>query len=228
MGSTTTTDRLCGYLSLGWAVLWRFAFLAGAGLACALLLAGAAGGGYATYANSDPVSRATQAVQQVGQQAADWVHGMVGHTSLSPSSPSAPTPGTLVLAPRDQAPALTWSPADCSWANATLTYDTQLDVAEAQAVAAGSDARYGTAPDLVAYYQQYGAEWAKVNAEAAAICSDHRAPSRDQAADALSWFYRAAQAHRANTAANPGDADWNNAWIANYARLSALFASLPA
>lgn len=198
------------------------------GVACTALLGGAAGAGYAIYSNPAPASHAAQAVQQAGQQAADWVRGVLGGSSTSPAAPAPAAPGALTVAPHDQVPTSRWAPADCSWATATLSYDTQLDVAEAQAVAAGGDARYGTGPNLVAYYQQYGAEWTKVNAEVAAACSEHTAPSRDQAADALAWFYRATQAHRADTAANPGDADWNNRWIANYARLSALFGDVQA
>ncbi|HEX4578467.1 MAG TPA: hypothetical protein VH498_00545 [Candidatus Dormibacteraeota bacterium] len=190
--------------------------------ACAVLLGGAAGAGYAIYMNPAPASRAAPALEP----AAGWVHGVLGGSSTPPAAPAAP--GALTVARGEQVPASSWASADCSWATATLSYDTELDVAEAQAVAAGTDARYGAGPNLVAYYQRYGAEWAKVNAEVAAICSEHTAPSRDQAADALAWFYRATQAHRADTAANPGDADWNNGWIANYARLSALFGNAPA
>jgi hypothetical protein len=197
-------------------------------VACAVLLGGAAGAGYAVYSNPAPASRAAQAVEKAARQAAGLAHGVLGGSSTPPAGPTTPAPGALTVAPRDQVPASSWAPADCSWATATLSYDTELDVAEAQAVAAGTDARYGAGPNLVAYYQRYGAEWAKVNAEVAAICSEHTAPSRDQAADALAWFYRATQAHRADTAANPGDADWNNGWIANYARLSALFGNAPA
>lgn len=123
-------------------------------------------------------------------------------------------------------PPAAWSAADCSWARTVLTSDTQLDLAEAQAVAGGADARYGSGPALVAYYQQYGAEWKKVNAEVSAVCSDHM-PTADQVADALAWFYRASEAHRADTAVNPGDADWNTLWMADYQRLGVLFSDLP-
>jgi hypothetical protein len=148
------------------------------------------------------------------------------------ASPSSSTPANALIIPTAAAvPAtiarVTWSSADCSWAGDTLTRDARLDLAEAAAVQSGSDTRYGSGAPLVSYYRNYAAEWTAVNLMVAGICHEHAAPTQAQISQALGWFTQAEQAHAADNAANPDNADWNNAWISNYQRLVVLFTSLP-
>jgi hypothetical protein len=149
--------------------------------------------------------------------------------SASPSS-SVP-PNALIIPTAAAVPAtiarVTWSSADCSWAGDTLSRDARLDLAEAAAVQSGSDTRYGSGAALVSYYRNYAAEWTAVSVLVARICQEHAAPTHAQISQALGWFTQAEQAHAADNAANPDDADWNNAWISNYRRLVVLFTSLP-
>jgi hypothetical protein len=122
---------------------------------------------------------------------------------------------------------VTWSGADCTWAAATLTRDVQLDLNEAAGVESGSDTRFGAGASVVAYYRNYAAEWTAVALLVSGICQNHTAPTQAQVSQALGWFTQAEQAHAADTANHPEDADWNSAWINNYQRLVSLFATLP-
>jgi hypothetical protein len=121
-----------------------------------------------------------------------------------------------------------WSPDLCSWADQVLVLDAKLDLAEADAVASGSDTRYGTGQWLVDYYRAYGQEWTAVDAEVTAACATPSTlPTPAQRADALAWFSKAIAAHQADTAARPDDADWNNQWVSNYTHLTTMFEGLP-
>jgi hypothetical protein len=188
--------------------------------------------------------------QAAAQQAADRLHSIFAGARPPANDPTAPPPPVLpppqaraggsstseppidvVLPTAAAVPATviraTWSVADCTWAGGTLTRDVQLDLDEAAAVQSGHDTRYGTGAPLVSYYRNYAAEWAAVNLEVSAICQAHTAPTQAQVSQALGWFTQAEQAHAADTAGHPEDADWNNAWISNYQRLVGLFARLP-
>ena len=188
--------------------------------------------------------------QAAAQQAADRLHSIFAGARPPANDPTAPPPPVLpppqaraggsstaeppidvVLPTAAAVPATviraTWSVADCTWAGGTLTRDVQLDLDEAAAVQSGHDTRYGTGAPLVSYYRNYAAEWAAVNLEVSGICQTHTAPTQAQVSQALSWFTQAEQAHAADTAGHPEDADWNTAWISNYQRLVGLFARLP-
>lgn len=195
--------------------------------------------------------------QAAAQQAADRLHSIFAGARPPANDPTAPPPPVLpppqaragapgafpstsstsqppiaVVIPTAAAvPAtvvrVTWSGADCAWAGGTLTRDVQLDLDEAAAVQSGRDTRYGTGAPLVSYFRNYASEWTAVNLEVSGICQNHTAPTQAQVSQALGWFTQAEQAHAADTASHPEDADWNNAWISNYQRLVALFARLP-
>lgn len=188
--------------------------------------------------------------QAAAQGAADRLHSIFAGPTPAANDPTSPPPPVL---PPPQAPAgassasqppitvllptaaavpatvirATWSGVDCAWAGGTLSRDVQLDLDEAGAVQSGRDARYGTGAALVSYYRNYAAEWTAVNLEVSGICQTHSAPTQAQVSQALGWFTQAEQAHAADTASHPEDADWNNAWISNYRRLVGLFAGLP-
>jgi hypothetical protein len=203
-------------------------------------------GGFVVAENPTLVPTARAAAQQ----AADRLHSIFAGTRPAANDPTAPPPPVLpppqaragasstsqppsavVLPTAAAVPATvvraTWSGADCAWAGGTLTRDVQLDLDEAAAVQSGRDTRYGTGAPLVSYYRNYAAEWTAVNLEVAGICQTHTAPTQAQVSQALGWFTQAEQAHAADTASHPEDADWNNAWISNYQRLVGLFAGLP-
>jgi hypothetical protein len=208
-------------------------------------------GGFVVSENPGVVPRAEAAAQAV----ADRLHGIFAGANAAPTAPPAPglpppqahiraaipgtslsssslvPPMTLAIPTAAAVPPTvtlaTWSGADCAWAKATLSRDVQLDLAEAAAVQSGSDTRYGTGSGLVAYYQNYAAEWTAANRLVAGICQDHRTPTQAQISQAQGWFTEAEQAHAADNGTHPENADWNNAWIGNYQRLVALFASLP-
>lgn len=188
--------------------------------------------------------------QAAAQGAADRLHSIfagatpAANGASAPPPPVVPPPGAPAGAASASQPPVagllptaaavpatviraTWSGADCAWAGATLTRDVQLDLDEAAAVQSGHDARYGTGAALVAYYRSYAAEWTAVNLEVSGICQTHTAPTQAQVSQALGWFTQAEQAHAADTAGHPEDADWNDAWISNYRRLVGLFAGLP-
>jgi hypothetical protein len=188
--------------------------------------------------------------QAAAQQAADRLHSIFAGARPPTDDPTAPPPPVLpppqaraeasstsqppiavVLPTAAAVPAtvtrVTWSGADCAWAGGTLARDVQLDVDEATAVQSGRDTRYGTGAPLVSYYRNYAAEWSAVSLEVSGICQTHTAPTQAQVSQALGWFTQAEQAHAADTAGHPEDADWNNAWIGNYLRLVGLFSRLP-
>lgn len=216
-----------------------------------LLYLGAGVAGLVASENPSLVPRAQAAAQQV----ADRLHGIFAGPTPAPAAPTAPglpppqapssartpaassssspavPPMALVIPTAAAVPPTltraTWSGADCAWAAATLTRDVKLDLAEAAAVQSGGDTRYGTGAELVSYYENYAAEWTAAERLVAGICTDHATPTRAQIGQAQGWFTQAEQAHAADTATHPENADWNNAWIGNYQRLVALFASLP-
>ena len=121
---------------------------------------------------------------------------------------------------------------ECTWAVATLAYDAQLDNAEVAAVVSGGDTRYGTPTTmvgnetLVQYYQAYANEWTAVGAEVALSCTG-QSLTPAQSADALGWFATASAAHAIDARVVSANAYWDNIWISNYARLSALVAATP-
>jgi hypothetical protein len=187
--------------------------------------------------------------QAAAQQATDRLHSLFAGAKPPADYPTAPPPPVLpplqpsagastsqqpiafVLPTAAAVPATairaTWSGADCAWAGGTLSRDVQLDLDEAAAVQSGRDTRYGTGAALVSYYRNYAAEWTAANLEVTGICQTHTAPTQAQVSQALGWFTQAEQAHAADSAGHPEDADWNNAWIGNYQRLVGLFARLP-
>lgn len=200
-----------------------------------VIAAAAAGGGYAVYANPTLPAQATHFVQQ----AADWTHSDVAvppataplrsgvQTDLPPSiPPSEPSWPIVLTAPRtgsSPAPGPPWSSADCSWAASTLTEDRQLD--EAAAIANGTDSRYGSGPDVVAYYEGYADEWQTVLGEVQDACVTGSSPTQAQASDALFWFASATAAHQDDAEIRPGDTSWDALWIGNYRPLSTMFAA---
>lgn len=216
-----------------------------------LLYLGAGVAGLVASENPSLVPRAQAAAQQV----ADRLHGIfAGATpaAAEPPAPGLPPPQAPIIATKPGAssssspavppmalviptaaavpPTVTrasWSGTDCAWATGTLTRDVKLDLAEAAAVQSGGDTRYGSGAELVSYYENYAGEWTSANRLVAGICTDHATPTRAQISQAQGWFTEAEQAHAADTAAHPENADWNNAWIGNYQRLVALFTSLP-
>lgn len=159
-------------------------------------------------------------------------HAQVSATRGGSTSPGALVPPIVLVIPTAAAVPAThakanWSVADCAWASSTLTRDAQLDLAEAAAVQNGSDTRYGTGAWLVSSYRNYAAEWTAVNLLVTGVCRDRAAPTQAQISQAQGWFAQAEQAHAADNSTHPADANWNNAWIRDYQRLAALFASLP-
>jgi hypothetical protein len=144
----------------------------------------------------------------------------------APPASSAPPLTLVVPSPSPSTlPVSTWTSADCSWASAILRWDIQLDEAEAAAVANGTDTRFGSGPQLVAYYQAYAHEWGTVLSAVEEACNGGSVPTAARASDAVSWFGRATAAHGGDATLRPEDAQWDQEWIRYYARLSTMFAA---
>lgn len=207
-------------------------------IALLAVLAAFAGGGYYVYSHPADAQRAATWVQ-------DEVHHLTAPSTSSPSSGVPLTPITDLPAPSPSAPPPPpwsgWSASDCTWAEQTLAWDQQLDEQEAQAVADGSDTRYGTGQWLIDYYRGYATEWGTVLAVVERACAPTPvAPTSAERSDALAWFAKATAAHAADAGqqtdtgwdpesifdgASSGSAaaQWDQQWEARYARLAALF-----
>ncbi len=77
---------------------------------------------------------------------------------LHPASTPSPlfTPTTT-----NNATGSSWTPAECSWAQSTLTTDAQLDIAGGR-----------NSPDLAAYYAGTAQDWTDAAAAVATVCGD--------------------------------------------------------
>lgn len=194
------------------------------------LVAAACVGGYTVVAHPNLPAQA----QQAANDGAQFVQTEAGRlTRPSTAATAAPTTHAAVSLAAQSAStpapvtgqAGSWSSADCTWAIGVLKQDAALDLAEAYRIQSGQDTRYGTGPAGVAYYRQWSGRWTTAHNEVAALCTSGTPISEVDRTDALSWFNEAIANHEADTSRFPGNADWNSQWIANYQRLSGLFAS---
>lgn len=122
-----------------------------------------------------------------------------------------------------------WNAADCSWAVGILAWDQQLDTQEADAIASGSDTRYGNSPAVIAYYRNYAAEWGTTLAVVAGRCATPaEQPTADQFTEVVTWFGSAIAAHESDLAhVDDTAAQWDQDWIGYYQRLITMFDALP-
>lgn len=217
------------------------------------LIGAVCAGGAIVYLNPSLVPRAEHAAQQ----GAAWASGEIA-PATGPATPSAasattvsPTTAPITLitpTPAAIAPA-DWTAADCAWAENIMTWDHSLDAAEAQKIADGQDTRYGTGPVPVQDYLTYAAEWQTALGQITEICDHTGMPAAPEQAATLQAFATAIAAHEADAASKaPGstlqrlwygvegffedgtgwDIEWDNEWIGNYQRLTAMFNELPA
>lgn len=150
---------------------------------------------------------------------------------------AAPTPAVLTPAPTTPppppsstpAPAVTppWSADECAWVLRAMERDLSLDTAEVAALKAGTDTRYPAAD--IPVYQQWETRWTVVVGQVRGICATPAVLPTPGARDAtLRWFAEAVTAHRADAAAVPADAAWDEQWVGVYTRLEADYAELRA
>ena len=168
--------------------------------------------------------------------------------SASPSSAISPPPVVLIpvtpaalpassgtAAPPAPPPPITltgqpWSPADCRFVLLAMGDDSNDDTAEAAAIVSGDDTRFPAS--AAAWYRTEGLRWGTIVSQAQGICAaippvtgPTVLPSAADIQTALSWFADAAAGHRAWEAQH-GRESWDDAWLAIYARMTALYGAL--
>jgi len=185
-----------------------------------------------------------QAAGAVGG-AVSWVSSEMSHLT-SPSTSPNPAPAPITFAPAapstspEMSPGMSplftppapppvaiskpvsWAPADCTWAQAQLAADYNLDTGAS------------TGP-LAAYYRDIAAQWSQAYDAVTFLCGQ-----RPLAADAAwmvsghqltvtgcstpqAWYMAASATHVADERVKPQDAWWDRSWEQTYARLGAMW-----
>lgn len=216
------------------------------------LIAAVCAGGAVVYLNPSLVPRAEHAAQQ----AASWVSGEIAHPSTSPSHSPSATPSTdistapiTLITPSPAAVSLpNWTPADCAWAESTMSLDHSLDAAEAQKIATGQDTRYGSSRAVIQLYLTFAADWETALGQITEVCDGVGMPTATEQVATVQAFTSAIAGHEADAArVAPGSTlgrlwdnvegffevgngwtiKWDREWIGYYQRLTAMFAELP-
>ncbi|MGH3577447.1 MAG: hypothetical protein ACRDU0_07820 [Mycobacterium sp.] len=172
----------------------------------------------------------------------------------TPAAVALPSPPPIVLitanpsdAPVGAGSLPDWTPADCVWAEQTVSWDHSLDAAEAQKIADRQDTRFGTGPALVQYYLDYAADWETALEQIIEVCGGAGVPSSAAIDATLQHFATAIESHQLDAASRAprstfrrlwddvagffefGDGwaiEWDHHWIGYYQRLEAMFSVL--
>ena len=144
--------------------------------------------------------------------------------TLYPGTTATPT-AAVAPGPASPAALISWSSADCTWAESTMQLDEHLDQQEAWAIAEGFDPRYPNLSFEQAYIT-WEQDWAMVLAQVQSICTTGVPVTSDHIAQARADFALAIASHQADAQKHPDNAGFDATWIANYTRIDAMYAAL--
>ena len=145
--------------------------------------------------------------------------------SPSPTSSAAPTPPPTA---KPSSPTVPWTAAECSWAVSVLTEDAALDSAASGRYATGISTpppgTSGGALGITRYYRDISVDWTHLAGWISTACATGIPLSQAEITAASGWIAAALESHHHDLQVDPGNAAWDDQWIGNYDRISAMLA----
>lgn len=156
--------------------------------------------------------------------------------ALMTIDPAAATPATT--APASSAPIVLATPAapvlsgvaspwqypDCAWARAYMAEDLNLDRAEENGLRDGS--RHDYPASYWTIYAVWVSRWEIISGQIEGVCENRASatlPDPSAVAQSIEWFNAAIANHEYDLQHAPGNAGWDQQWIAYYRHYIALF-----